>query len=503
MGVPYGIGARRISGMAYSTVSKFWQLGNLGTPNPVVPNDALDVPGWVFTNALPSAATPIYQAAQVRAASYSEGGSPSVVVTKPTGTADRDLLIAVIRADNGTTPDLPSGFTAHSIHVSGGGRGTVRVCYKIASGEGADYTLTVPSGAMQATVLSIVGYDPAQPLETDAVQATATSAVRSNGNVITARPASLFLCFTDGLDTYTTPGDWAVVAGSGDTFASTFQRSQAAMPLGGAITMTQAASSVWHMVTIAVRPSLRPPSIAPSLVTLESSGAVFTAVGVANSHSFSPITVGAGSNRCLLVWIGLNANTSADVSGVTWNGSPMTSLGAIGTFGDQRFSLWRIVNPATGNNTLAISYNLTADVGEVVLWASLQGVDQTTPLSATATDLDTGNNPTLTAAPTGVSGGYPLAGIVGWDSDGTCSFTTNGDGTRLASSSTAIPFAGALDTEPPAAGAQSFSITVNTGAAYDAAMIAVVALPATAFATELAFPALDYMKSRFQHLMVR
>lgn len=242
-----------------------------------------------------------------------------------------------------------------------------------------------------------------------------------------------------------------------------------------------------------------------NVVTLESSGSNYASGLSGTTYTDTSITVGSGSDRCLFVWLGINAGNPPNVSGVTWNGAAMTQVGSSAGASDQPLSLWRLVNPAVGNHSLVATLGSSVSGAQVVvLWANMLGVDQTTPAGTSVSDTDTGTNPVLTAAPTGDAAGYPLCGVIGWDSDAVMTFTSGGGQTRLATGPTDQQFTGCLDTEAPVGGAQSFGITGNTGAPYETTLIAVVALPATGtFATGLAFPALDYMKSRFQHLMVR
>lgn len=60
----------------------------------------------------------------------------SLIINKPTGTVEGDLMVAVISLDDGTTATLPAGWTLISSSYEA-------ACYKIAgASEGASYTWT-------------------------------------------------------------------------------------------------------------------------------------------------------------------------------------------------------------------------------------------------------------------------------------------------------------------------------------------------------------------------
>lgn len=109
----------------------------------------------------------------------------SLTVTKPAGTADGDVLIAIITTNNGTvvvTP--PAGWTQVSnspVNATDGA--TLAAFWKVASGEGADYAFTVG-----ATTRSICGWIGAytgghQTSPVQSVTTTYTSA--GSGTVVT------------------------------------------------------------------------------------------------------------------------------------------------------------------------------------------------------------------------------------------------------------------------------------------------------------------------------
>ena len=107
--------------------------------------------------------------------------------------------------------------------------------------------------------------------------------------------------------------------------------------------------------------------------------------GAAPSLTFTHTT--SGTNTLLLVGVSLNisGNTGANVSGITYNGTPLTLVGAHNDAGNtRRVEIWSLVGPATGTgNSIVTSFFLpggTGTVGAVVGANTFTGVDQYQPL---------------------------------------------------------------------------------------------------------------------------
>src|SRR3989344_5913012 len=100
-----------------------------------------------------------------------------------------------------------------------------------------------------------------------------------------------------------------------------------------------------------------------------------------------------GSNLILFVAIGTNGGTVPTVSGVTYAGDSLTSLGQIISGGSQfeRTSLWYKVNPATGANNVVITADVAGHLTAVA--TSYTGVDQTTPVDTPVTNSGASGNP--------------------------------------------------------------------------------------------------------------
>jgi uncharacterized repeat protein (TIGR01451 family) len=108
--------------------------------------------------------------------------------------------------------------------------------------------------------------------------------------------------------------------------------------------------------------------------------------GAAPSFTITHTT--SGTNTLLLVGVSLNisGNTGANVSGITYNGIPLTFVGAhndSATTPTMRVEIWSLVGPATGTYNIVTSFFLpggTGSVGAVVGANTFTGVDQYQPL---------------------------------------------------------------------------------------------------------------------------
>lgn len=114
----------------------------------------------------------------------SRDGTGSFTVTKPTGTADNDWLIAICGCtpSGGQTIALPAGYTSVYDHPSG----YFRVGYKLAASEGASYSFSASGGsgnlASAAAVYAYSGGDVSKP-PTVGVAAIAASSASVGGGL--------------------------------------------------------------------------------------------------------------------------------------------------------------------------------------------------------------------------------------------------------------------------------------------------------------------------------
>lgn len=98
--------------------------------------------------------------------------------------------------------------------------------------------------------------------------------------------------------------------------------------------------------------------------------------GNAGSISGS-FTVGSGSDRFLIAyaWGGFGSDT---VSSMTYNGVSLTKINSVVCPADRGVSMWYLVNPASGSNTLQVNGSSLF----VLVAASYTGVDQSNPIDS-------------------------------------------------------------------------------------------------------------------------
>jgi uncharacterized repeat protein (TIGR01451 family) len=93
----------------------------------------------------------------------------------------------------------------------------------------------------------------------------------------------------------------------------------------------------------------------------------------------------AGANRLMLVGVSINITNAptAGVVGVTWNGTPLSFVGAHNDAGaTRRVEMWYLLAPAAGAFNVVVTVNIPAAVQEGVVAGvtTFTGADQTVPL---------------------------------------------------------------------------------------------------------------------------
>lgn len=109
--------------------------------------------------------------------------------------------------------------------------------------------------------------------------------------------------------------------------------------------------------------------------------------GSSNSSPFGwNHTVGAGTNRLLVVGVSLRNSSAQTVTAATFNGVALTPLVQRSNGTDARVEIWYLANPAVGTFPIQITYNNgnTRVVGGAV---SLTGVQTANPFDGTATNI--------------------------------------------------------------------------------------------------------------------
>jgi uncharacterized repeat protein (TIGR01451 family) len=100
--------------------------------------------------------------------------------------------------------------------------------------------------------------------------------------------------------------------------------------------------------------------------------------------TFNHRTTATGTNLLLLVGVSINITNApaTAVTGVTYNGTAMTSVGFHNDAGStRRVEMWSLLAPSTGNHAVVVSVNIpaAATVGVVAGAITFTGVDQAVP----------------------------------------------------------------------------------------------------------------------------
>jgi hypothetical protein len=142
----------------------------------------------------------------------------------------------------------------------------------------------------------------------------------------------------------------------------------------------------WAMGAVVVNAAGAPsPGIA-----FDASGSV---VQNATAASFTWSHTVSGSNRILVAGVSIRNQQNETVSSVTYAGIPLTFVGARSNETSARVEIWQLVAPAVGTDNVVVTLSAPAKIVGGAL--SLTGVDQTTPIAASAFAAGSSENPTI------------------------------------------------------------------------------------------------------------
>lgn len=140
-----------------------------------------------------------------------------------------------------------------------------------------------------------------------------------------------------------------------------------------------------------------------------SSGTLYAVAGVTTTGSITPMTVGSGANRLLVVTVHLQGTPTPGVISGTWNGVALVSGVQAANALLSRNALLYLLNPDSGTQTLVISWSVTSDA--YISAVAFTGADTpVTFMSATAgTQVQLTSVPasTATVASWGTNGSVP------------------------------------------------------------------------------------------------
>jgi len=92
------------------------------------------------------------------------------------------------------------------------------------------------------------------------------------------------------------------------------------------------------------------------------------------------------SDRLMLVGVSLNNDEYEEVTGVTYNGIPLTFVGEEHNSDDARVEIWSLVAPSLGTKDVEITFNRQVYRQAIAGVITFKGVDQTSPLGTFASE---------------------------------------------------------------------------------------------------------------------
>ena len=107
-------------------------------------------------------------------------------------------------------------------------------------------------------------------------------------------------------------------------------------------------------------------------------------------------TVGAGSNRLLVVGVLGDSAASSGITGITYAGDAMTKALTERNDSSRAFDVWYLANPDSGSNNVVITRGVSGLI--VSAFTAYSGVDQSTPVPTTAAVDDGSSNNTFSGA---------------------------------------------------------------------------------------------------------
>lgn len=247
----------------------------------------------------------------------------SLVISKPTGTIDGDLMVAVMSsAVDGSSWTGDTGWTEVFDQAALAPR--LRVAYKIAASEGSSYTFTISSalaipGGTIATFRN-AAYDTIGSM----VTATGTASVVAPS--VTAFGGLLLAIYgrNNGVsNTFTTPAWMSQVVlyntATNNASGVIFSETVAAGATGSRTSSSTVASGTTAGILLSLRPADAP-------ITVNYIGSTLD-INNLTSYTFSNVNIGAAStNRVLIIGVSAYANANGVITGLTVDGNAATVL---------------------------------------------------------------------------------------------------------------------------------------------------------------------------------
>ena len=109
----------------------------------------------------------------------------------------------------------------------------------------------------------------------------------------------------------------------------------------------------------------------------------------------------SGADRALIVGVSFWNGSTESITGVTYAGTAMTSIGSALSPNNERAQQWKLSNPATGANNVVVSFSSVVDAacGAVSFTGARQTTASLTGTQATATGTSTAPSVNVSSAP--------------------------------------------------------------------------------------------------------
>ena len=183
-------------------------------------------------------------------------------------------------------------------------------------------------------------------------------------------------------------------------------------------------------------------------------------------------TVGSGSNRLLIVSVAIERDTGR-VTAITYAGQALTFVGtSVDPTATARVEVWRLIAPATGTNTVSVTFNSSSSV--VIGAISFANVHQTTPIAAS--QFATGNG-VLTASASVASAADQVVMATISANDAADTVTAGSGQTSHWNVLNAADVIGAGSTKPGLASSTSMSYTLQTAQGWTMGLVAIQPAP--------------------------
>ncbi|MEP7345470.1 MAG: SdrD B-like domain-containing protein, partial [Gemmatimonadaceae bacterium] len=124
--------------------------------------------------------------------------------------------------------------------------------------------------------------------------------------------------------------------------------------------------------------------VGAQIITLDQTSTANSGAALVTSLTWNHTVTATGTNRILLVSVGIRNKSNQTVSSVKWGTASLRLIKAISTGSNVRSEMWYLINPPSGLKTITVTL-AGAGAGIAAGAVSYTGVHQTTPLGTSVT----------------------------------------------------------------------------------------------------------------------